>query len=107
MGGRDKGGSYAPLKSRFAGRVRYLVVVGEAAEKIAAELKDAAPITRVATMDAAVRAAGAVAVAGETVLLSPACSSFDMYESYARRGEDFARAVREMREMQEIKRGAL
>jgi UDP-N-acetylmuramoylalanine--D-glutamate ligase len=106
MGGRDKGGSYAPLKSRFAGRVRHLVVLGEAAAKIAAELKDAAPITRAATMDAAVLAAGAVAVSGDTVLLSPACSSFDMYESYARRGEDFARAVREMREMQEIKRGA-
>lgn len=106
MGGRDKGGSYAPLKSRFAGRVRHLVVVGEAAEKIAAELKDAAPMTRAATMDAAVRAAGAVAVSGDTVLLSPACSSFDMYESYARRGEDFSRAVRAVREMREMKRGA-
>lgn len=101
MGGRDKGGSYAPLKSRFAGRVRHLVVLGEAAEIIAAALGDAAPITRAATMNAAVRAAGAAAVAGDTVLLSPACSSFDMYDGYARRGEDFSRNVREM------KRGAL
>ncbi len=97
MGGRDKGGSYAPLKSRFAGRVRHLVVLGEAAEKIAAALKGAAPVTRAANMDAAVRAAGAAAVSGDTVLLSPACSSFDMYDGYAQRGEDFSRAVREMK----------
>lgn len=97
MGGRDKGGSYAPLKSRFAGRVRHLVVLGEAAEKIAAALGGAAPVTRAATMDAAVRAAGAAAVSGDTVLLSPACSSFDMYDGYAQRGEDFSRAVREMK----------
>jgi UDP-N-acetylmuramoylalanine--D-glutamate ligase len=100
MGGRDKGGAYAPLKSRFAGRVRHLVVLGEAAEKIAAALKDAAPTTTVATMDDAVRAATAAAENGDTVLLSPACSSFDMYDGYAQRGDDFSRVVGE------IKRGA-
>lgn len=100
MGGRDKGGAYAPLKSRFAGRVRHLVVLGEAAEKIAAALKDAAPTTKVATMDDAVRAAAAAAENGDTVLLSPACSSFDMYDGYAQRGDDFSRVVGE------IKRGA-
>ncbi len=100
MGGRDKGGAYLPLKSRFAGRVRHLVVMGEAAGAIAAVLGDAAPVTKARTMDQAVWSAAAAARPGDTVLLSPACSSFDMYESYAQRGNDFSRAVGE------IKRGA-
>jgi UDP-N-acetylmuramoylalanine--D-glutamate ligase len=55
------------------------------------------PTETAADMDAAVSAAAAAAAPGDVVLLSPACSSFDMYTSYARRGEDFARAVRALR----------
>jgi UDP-N-acetylmuramoylalanine--D-glutamate ligase len=97
MGGRDKGGAYLPLKNRFAGRVRHLVVMGEAADAIAAALGDAAPVTKSGTMDHAVWSGAAAARPGDTVLLSPACSSFDMYESYAQRGNDFSRVVGELK----------
>lgn len=95
MGGREKGGSYAALKSLFPGRVKHLVVLGEAARNIEAALGDAAPTSRAASMAEAVRIAKSHAKSGDTVLLSPACASFDMYESYARRGDDFVQQVHE------------
>lgn len=93
MGGREKGGSYAALKPVFKGRVKHLVVMGEAAETIAAELGAGVRTSRAASMNEAVEAAREFAAAGDTVLLSPACASFDMYESYAVRGEDFGYCV--------------
>jgi UDP-N-acetylmuramoylalanine--D-glutamate ligase len=54
------------------------------------------PVVEAETMDAAVRAAAELARPGDAVLLSPACASFDLYRSYAHRGDDFARAVREL-----------
>lgn len=96
LGGRDKKGGYWALKSVLAERVKHLIVMGEAADTIKAELADAGPITHVFSMKEAVRAAWEAAKAGDTVLLSPACASFDMYESYAHRGEDFAEQVRQL-----------
>jgi UDP-N-acetylmuramoylalanine--D-glutamate ligase len=96
MGGREKGGAYSALKSLFPGRIKHLVLMGEAADSIAAELGAEAPFSRVATMAEAVRTATAQGSPGDTVLLSPACASFDMYESYAHRGDDFANCVMEM-----------
>jgi UDP-N-acetylmuramoylalanine--D-glutamate ligase len=93
MGGRDKGGGYEGLKARIVGRVRQLVVMGEAAGIIKSALGDAVPTITAPDMAGAVRTAASAAMPGDCILLSPACSSFDMYESYARRGEDFARAV--------------
>ena len=101
MGGRDKGGGYESLTPRVAKSVRHLVVLGEAAGKITSAFKDIVPVTDAADMAGAVKAAAQAAAPGDCVLLSPACSSFDMYESYAHRGEDFARAVNL------LKRGAL
>jgi UDP-N-acetylmuramoylalanine--D-glutamate ligase len=101
MGGRDKGGGYESLTPRIAKSVRHLVVLGEAAGKITSVFKDIVPVTDAADMAGAVKAAARAAAPGDCVLLSPACSSFDMYESYAHRGEDFARAVNL------LKRGAL
>ncbi len=95
MGGREKGGSYKALKDQLPGCVRHLILLGEAADAIEHALGDAVPASRVSSMAEAVQAAKAIAVEGDTVLLSPACASFDMYESYARRGEDFVKCVRE------------
>jgi len=93
MGGRDKGGDYTPLKPQLAKTVKRLVVMGEAAAAIAAQLGAVAPVQHAADMAQAVRLAAAAADPGDVVLLSPACSSFDMYASYAQRGEDFCKQV--------------
>ncbi|HEY5998824.1 MAG TPA: UDP-N-acetylmuramoyl-L-alanine--D-glutamate ligase, partial [bacterium] len=93
LGGKDKGGSYAPLAPLVRERVRALVLLGEAREKIAAELAGTAPIVEVAEMGEAVRRSAELAKPGDVVLLSPACASFDQYTSYAERGEHFKREV--------------
>jgi UDP-N-acetylmuramoylalanine--D-glutamate ligase len=93
LGGKDKGGSYAPLIPLVRERVRALVLLGEAREKIAEQLAGTAPIEVVAEMGEAVRRAAALAKPGDSVLLSPACASFDQYTSYAERGKHFQQEV--------------
>jgi len=93
MGGRDKGGDYAVLKPQLEKTVKRLVVMGEAATAIAAQLGAVAPVETAVDMTQAVRLAAAAADPGDVVLLSPACSSFDMYDSFAQRGEDFCKQV--------------
>jgi UDP-N-acetylmuramoylalanine--D-glutamate ligase len=93
LGGKDKGGSYAPLAPLVRDRVRALVLLGEAKEKIAAELAGTAPIEVVAEMGEAVRRAAALARPGDVALLSPACASFDQYSGYAERGRHFQQLV--------------
>lgn len=92
-GGRDKHGTYEPLVQALEQKGRAVVVLGEAAERIANAIGDRCPLVRVATMDEAVRAACKLALPGDAVLLSPACSSFDMFQGYAERGDVFTRAV--------------
>jgi UDP-N-acetylmuramoylalanine--D-glutamate ligase len=96
MGGRDKGGSYRVLEKRLKQKVRQLIVLGEAAEIIAGALRHVVPVQPADDMAAAVRLAARTAQAGQVVLLSPACSSFDMYENYHQRGEDFCRHVQQL-----------
>jgi UDP-N-acetylmuramoylalanine--D-glutamate ligase len=96
LGGRDKGGGYSALKPLLPDRVRHLIVMGEAADTIKAELGREASVSHVASMAEAVHTAWHAAQTGDTVLLSPACASFDMYESYAHRGDDFAGHVRKL-----------
>jgi UDP-N-acetylmuramoylalanine--D-glutamate ligase len=72
---------------------RAAVVIGEAAEAIARAIGDVVPVSRAATMDEAVRAAADLARSGDAVLLSPACSSFDMFRDYKHRGDAFVSAV--------------
>lgn len=98
LGGKDKGGDYAPLKPLVRHKVRGLVLIGEAKDKIAAALGDAAPSVTAASMREAVQEARRLSVAGGTVLLSPACSSFDMFRDYHDRGLQFQTAVRELKE---------
>jgi UDP-N-acetylmuramoylalanine--D-glutamate ligase len=93
-GGRDKGGSYAPLVDALRVKGRAAVLIGEAASAIASAIGDAVPVERTATLDEAVRRAASLAHEGDAVLLSPACSSYDMFRDYKHRGDEFTRAVR-------------
>jgi UDP-N-acetylmuramoylalanine--D-glutamate ligase len=92
-GGRDKGGDYALLREIIEKKVKLLVLMGEAKEKMAQALGMATAVAIVDSMEAAVRVAADAAAPGDIVLLSPACSSFDMFSGYAERGEVFTRAV--------------
>ena len=92
-GGRDKGGDYAPLAEVLARVGRTAILIGEAADKMEAAFRGHVPVQRAATMDAAVAAAHAAARPGDAVVLSPACSSFDMFRDYAHRAEVFRAAV--------------
>jgi UDP-N-acetylmuramoylalanine--D-glutamate ligase len=93
-GGVDKGGGYAALAAAAAGKVRVALLFGAAREAIAEELAAARVVVeRTRTLDEAVARAAAVAVPGDTVLLAPACASFDMFTDYAARGRAFRAAV--------------
>ena len=92
-GGRDKGGDYAPLAAALGRVGRAAVLIGEAADKLEAALDRLLPIERAATMDAAVAVAQRLARPGDAVVLSPACSSFDMFRDYAHRAQVFRAAV--------------
>jgi len=92
-GGRDKGGSYEPLVAALRDKGRGAVVIGEAADAIASAIGDAVPVRRARSMDEAVTAAAELAREGDAVLLSPACSSFDMFRDYKHRGDAFVEAV--------------
>ena len=93
-GGVDKGGSYQPLRRRMSEDGRGVVVLGEAASLLERAFTDSPIELRHATsMRDAVTRAAELARPGDTVLLAPACSSFDMFRSYAERGDHFQRAV--------------
>ncbi len=93
-GGRDKGNDYTNLKPLVRDRVRAVVALGESAEKVERELGGEAPDhSRAETMEEALGQAQRAAQPGNVVLLSPACSSFDMYENYEDRGDTFRRLV--------------
>jgi UDP-N-acetylmuramoylalanine--D-glutamate ligase len=94
-GGRNKGVDLAPLAS-LAPRVSAVVAIGEAAGEVEAAFRGTgAKVVRADGMDQAVASAFALAGRGDAVVLGPACTSWDAYTSYAERGEDFRRAVRE------------
>lgn len=93
-GGVDKGGSYEPLAQALGSRARACVLLGEAAPLIRSALCNlTCPVMTVSSMDLAVTQASALAQPGDVVLLAPACSSFDMFGSYAERGHAFRSAV--------------
>ncbi len=96
MGGHGKGAPYAPLRALFPGRVKALLTIGEDAPAVERELGDLCPLERCGTLDRAVTRAAALAGAGDVVLLSPACSSYDQFENYEQRGAVFRRLVEEL-----------
>jgi len=95
-GGRDKLGAYDPLVEELSRKGRGLVLIGEAADRIENAARGTVETVRARSMDEAVRAAAKLARAGDAVLLSPACSSFDMFRDYKDRGDAFVRAVRDL-----------
>ena len=95
-GGRDKGGSYEPLADTLSKVGRGVVLIGEAADRMEAALQGVVPVKRAESMEQAVRAASELAKAGDAVVLSPACSSFDMFRDYNHRGEEFAQATKKL-----------
>ncbi len=92
LGGRNKGGNFRALKSPILKQVKQIIAIGEATNEICESLGHLTSITAAESMEAAVTGGKAVAAPGDVVLLSPACASFDMYDNYAQRGEDFRRA---------------
>ena len=101
-GGRDKLGDYAPLAEALKIKGRALVVLGEAGERIAEATQGIVPISRVSNLQQAVSAAMQHAQPGDAVLLSPACSSFDMFSGYVERGEKFVAAVLQLQESERV-----
>jgi UDP-N-acetylmuramoylalanine--D-glutamate ligase len=96
-GGEGKGQDFTPLAPVFRGKVRHVVLIGKDAPAVAAALEGASSMETVASMQEAVTAATRAArPAGATVLLSPACASFDMFRDYRHRGDVFAAAVRNL-----------
>jgi UDP-N-acetylmuramoylalanine--D-glutamate ligase len=97
VGGKDKGEDFVPLASELRGRVRQVLAYGAAGERIAGELAGPVPVERVSGDFASVVArAGEVAQAGDLVLVSPACSSYDMFSGYEERGRTFASLVEKL-----------
>ncbi len=94
-GGVDKGSSYLPWKDVFKDKVKAMIVLGEAAKKIEGELSLFFNVTIVDSLEEAVKKARDLAQDGDSVLLSPGCSSFDMFRDYAHRGNEFQKFVRE------------
>lgn len=98
LGGRGKGSSYAPLRKLLSNRVTRLYVVGEDADRLAAELGDLVPTERAGDLETAVLLARGFARPGEVVLLSPACASFDQFPSFEHRGDAFRALVERLTE---------
>ena len=92
-GGDGKGADFSGLRAPIAAHCRAVVLIGRDAELIAKALGDDVALIRVATLDDAVRRCAEIAQAGDAVLLSPACASFDMFKNYEERGRLFAQAV--------------
>ena len=92
-GGRHKGASYCPWINDFEGHVRFICAIGEAATLIKSELGHFVPVEIFDSLESAVIHASKMARDGENVLLSPGCSSYDMFKDYAHRGEEFKRIV--------------
>ncbi|MGI9258634.1 MAG: glutamate ligase domain-containing protein, partial [Gammaproteobacteria bacterium] len=97
-GGQGKGADLSPLGSAPSDRLLAAVVIGEATEQLETVLRGRCPVRRAGDMAEAVELAAKLATPGSTVLLSPACASFDMFTDYAERGDAFAAAVEEITE---------
>jgi UDP-N-acetylmuramoylalanine--D-glutamate ligase len=95
LGGQGKGQDFSPLRDVLAARNSHALLLGEDADRIASALGDRIPQTRVKDMAQAVDTAQRLAKAGDVVLLSPACASFDMFNGYAHRGQVFMQLVKE------------
>ena len=95
-GGRDKGGDFSRLRDLVKENVKALILIGEAKEKIKNALGDLVPGQYSDSLEGAVVWGMGKASAGDTILLSPGCASFDMFKDYQHRGEVFKASVRDL-----------
>lgn len=96
LGGKDKGGDFTLLAGPLAKRNSLVLLVGAASDKIEAQLRGSVEMVRAETMDRAIRLAYERARPGDTVLLAPACASFDQFQNYEHRGRVFKQLVRDL-----------
>ncbi len=93
LGGKDKGAPYAPLRPLLRGRVRAIYLIGAAAERIADDLSACVELVRAGDIETAAREAFRRAERGDTILLAPACASFDQFQDFEHRGRAFKETV--------------
>jgi UDP-N-acetylmuramoylalanine--D-glutamate ligase len=98
LGGKDKNSDYSVLAPPLRVKAHGALLIGAAADKIEAQLRGAVPLFRSETLEAAVAEAHARAKSGDTVLLAPACASFDQFDNFEHRGREFKRLVNELTE---------
>jgi UDP-N-acetylmuramoylalanine--D-glutamate ligase len=96
MGGRDKGFPYVPLKKLVKDKVKAIFLIGEAADKIKKDLIETTTFYNCDNIENAVDKVYRVSTAGDTVLLSPACASFDQFKNFEERGNAFKRLVHKL-----------
>jgi UDP-N-acetylmuramoylalanine--D-glutamate ligase len=96
LGGKDKGLDYSQLRAPLAAKARAALLIGAAAPKIAEQIQGAVPLVDARTLDRAVGHAFSHACPGDTVLLAPACASFDQFRSYEHRGDVFKQIVNQL-----------
>ena len=96
-GGDGKGQDFSPLRAAFTGKVRAAILIGRDARALGAALEGVSALHYAPSLEAAVECAARVAQPGDTVLLSPACASLDMFRDYKHRGDVFAGAVQRRR----------
>lgn len=97
LGGKDKAGEFERMRDAIAAKVRTVITIGAAADRIESALNGSADIVPLKTMDRAIEWASTNARSGETVLLSPACASFDQYRNFEHRGQHFEELVKGLR----------
>lgn len=106
LGGKDKGSDFRPLRAELRARTRCVLLIGAAREKLAAQLRNGLPLEQMETLPEAVARAAQLARPGDTVLLAPACASFDQFENFEHRGRVFKDEVRKLAtRVSEAKRG--
>ena len=93
LGGKDKGSDYTVMREPLRAKARAALLIGAAAAKVESQLGDAVPVLRCGTLAAAIEKASRSAAPGDTVLLAPACASFDQFDSYEHRGRVFKQLV--------------
>lgn len=98
LGGKDKGSDYTVLRDRLHKKAKAALLIGSAASKIAGQISGSTRIVETGTLDRALSTAWAEAAPGDTVLLAPACASFDQFRSYEHRGEAFKQLVSRLEE---------
>jgi UDP-N-acetylmuramoylalanine--D-glutamate ligase len=96
LGGKDKGLDYSQLREALAAKAHAALLIGAAAAKITDQLRGAVPLVDAKTLDQAVAKAYDAARPGDTVLLAPACASFDQFRSFEHRGEVFKQIVNQL-----------